>query len=185
MVIWNRPRQIKLDQVRPWQTKADQGRAGYNISDADAAIQKLQSKPIPNFSFGNGAKEGWQPCWLLWQNFCWIPEGLLSQRWVERKINLYTFPQERAGLALTTSAAWPANEISSWRSPWPTLMGRSMLLFTTSLRWDNKLIYWNFNFISLFCQPFNLMWNFWCDGEDITFRVVKYHKSCKYIQVKM
>ena len=45
--------------------------------------------PFASFSrssFNDGTQEGgWQPCWLLWQDLCWIPRGLCSQRCVEKQ----------------------------------------------------------------------------------------------------
>ena len=64
--------------------------------------------------------------------------GLLKKKLIQ---SLIIF-KERAGLALTTFTDWPANKITSWRSSWLTLTGRSMLLSTTSSRWVKLFKTW-------------------------------------------
>ena len=44
--------------------------------------------------------------------------------------------QARVGLVLTLFTSWPAKNCTSWKSPWLTLMGRSMWLSMTGSRWE-------------------------------------------------
>ena len=44
--------------------------------------------------------------------------------------------QARVGLVLTLFTNWPAENCTSWKSPWLTLTGRCMWLSMTGLRWE-------------------------------------------------
>ena len=83
-------------------------------------------------------------------------------------ISKYTLCQGSSGLALTSSTDWPASSLTSCGSPWPTLMGRSMLLFTTSLRWEKKL----FNCIGIKAwYPYCVNLLFWCEISGVIKRI--------------
>ena len=60
--------------------------------EAVKAIQGQSTKislSLSRCSGNAGEKGGWQPCRLLWQDLCWIPEGILSQRCAEETIKLH------------------------------------------------------------------------------------------------
>ena len=87
------------------------------------------------FSCFVSPQASWQPTWLLWQDVWGVREGIFGQWWaVTREDNYKIFSQQRFGSVLTSFTAWPAKDLTRWRSRWPTTMAGAMWRYMTSSR---------------------------------------------------